>query len=66
MDITVNGEKMECRVGSSVMDLLNDLEIDINRVAVELNYNIIPKSQLMEKKVENNDNFEIVTFVGGG
>ena len=66
MDITVNGEKIECCDGSSVMDLLKDLEIDISRVAVELNHNIIPKAQLMEKKVENNDNFEIVTFVGGG
>ncbi len=66
MDITVNGEKMECRDGLSVMDLLKDLKIDINRVAVELNYNIIPKAQLVEKRVGNNDNFEIVTFVGGG
>ncbi len=66
MNITVNGEKIDCRDDATVMDLLKDLEIDINRVAVELNYNIIPKAQLMEKKVEENDNLEIVTFVGGG
>ncbi len=66
MRITVNGEKKECPTGTSLSELLNNLDIDERHVAVELNLKIVPRSQFSEKLLTENDTLEIVTFVGGG
>ena len=66
MQINVNGEKKECPTGTSVSRLLESLNIDNRYVAVELNLKIIPRTQFSEKMLQENDNIEIVTFVGGG
>ena len=66
MQINVNGEKKECPAGISVSELLESLDIDKRYVAVELNLKVVPRTQLSEKKLQENDSLEIVTFVGGG
>ncbi len=66
IQINVNGEKKECPTGTSVSELLESLDIDKRYVAVEVNLKVVPRTQLSEKKLQENDNLEIVTFVGGG
>ncbi len=66
MQITVNGEKKECTTGTSISELLESLDIDKRYVAVEVNLKVVPRTQLSEKKLQENDSLEIVTFVGGG
>ncbi|MFQ5963214.1 MAG: sulfur carrier protein ThiS [Candidatus Scalinduaceae bacterium] len=66
MQVTVNGKKRGFPGGISVSELLDSLSIDKRYVAVELNLNIVPRKQFSEKKLWENDNLEIVTFVGGG
>ncbi len=66
MQINVNGEKKECPIGTSVSELLESLDIDKRYVAVEVNLKVLPRSQFSEKKLQENDSLEIVTFVGGG
>ncbi|MFQ5713918.1 MAG: sulfur carrier protein ThiS [Candidatus Scalinduaceae bacterium] len=66
IQINVNGEKKECPTGTSVSELLESLDIDKRYVAVEVNLKVIPRTQLSEKKLQENDSLEIVTFVGGG
>ncbi len=66
MQINVNGENKECPAGSSVSKLLESLDIDNRYIAVELNHKIVPRTQFSEKLLQENDNLEIVTFVGGG
>ena len=66
MQINVNGEKKECPTETSVSRLLESLDIDNRYVAVELNLKIVPRTQFSEKMLQENDNIEIVTFVGGG
>ncbi len=66
IQINVNGEKKECPAGTSVSELLESLGIDKRYVAVEVNLKVVPRTQLSEKKLQENDSLEIVTFVGGG
>lgn len=62
--ITVNGEKMN--FSGTVSQLLEVLEYNEKRVAVELNYNIVSKSKYGNTEISDGDTIEIVSFVGGG
>jgi thiamine biosynthesis protein ThiS len=64
--ITVNGEHRRVPKGISVAELALDLGLEPTRVAVERNLEIVPRSTLAEVRIEDGDDFEIVTFVGGG
>ena len=64
--ITVNGEHRRVAKGISVADLALELGLEPTRVAVERNLEIVPRSTLAEVRVEDGDDYEIVTFVGGG
>jgi thiamine biosynthesis protein ThiS len=64
--ITVNGEHRRVPQGISVAELALELGLEPSKVAVERNLEIVPRSTLGEVKVEDGDDFEIVTFVGGG
>ncbi len=66
MNLVVNGENKIAKEGSSVNDLILSFSIKPEAVVVELNYTIISKD-LWDKTILNeNDNIEIVRFVGGG
>jgi len=64
--ITVNGQHRRVPAGVTVADLALELGLEPTKVAVERNLEIVPRSTLAEVKVEDGDDFEIVTFVGGG
>lgn len=64
--IRVNGEHRRVPKGISVADLARELGLEPTRVAVERNLEIVPRSTLAAVAVEDGDDFEIVTFVGGG
>ncbi len=64
--ITVNGEHRRVPLGIRIAYLALELGLEPTRVAVERNMEIVPRSTLAEVKVEDGDDFEIVTFVGGG
>ena len=64
--ITVNGEPREIAAGSPVASMLQQLGIDHERVAVELNRAIVRKPDWPFTLVPENAQVEIVEFVGGG
>jgi thiazole synthase len=66
LSIRVNGAHRRVPAGSSVADLALELGLEPTRVAVERNLEIVPRSTLGEVKIEDGDDYEIVTFVGGG
>ena len=66
LSIRVNGGHRRVPAGISVADLALELGLEPTRVAVERNLEIVPRSTLGEVKVEDGDEYEIVTFVGGG
>ena len=64
--IKIKGEIIENIEGKNIADYLTESGYDINRVAVELNGDILPKSQYKNTILNNGDSIEIVSFVGGG
>jgi len=64
--ITVNGQHRRVPKGMTVAELALELGLEPTRVAVERNLEIVPRSTLPQVEVEDGDDFEIVTFVGGG
>jgi thiamine biosynthesis protein ThiS len=66
MFVTVNGESTEMRDGGCVADLLAQLQIRLEAVAVELNLDIIPKAEYNTRVLKPGDRIEVVQFVGGG
>jgi thiamine biosynthesis protein ThiS len=66
MVITLNGDKHELAAPLSVSALLQQLEIDARRVAVELNLAVVKKAAYDSSVIKDGDEIEIVNFVGGG
>lgn len=66
MKIKVNGEVHEVPESLTVEALLARLSLPSARVAIERNLDILPRAQWPSTKVEPNDSYEIVHFVGGG
>ncbi|MFT6558711.1 sulfur carrier protein ThiS [Sneathiella sp.] len=66
MNLTINGEKRVYDRSLSIDELLNDLELDGQKVALERNLEIVPKSSYSTTMLEEGDKLEIVHFIGGG
>ena len=66
MQIILNGESVVTPDGASVEQLLHQLGISRERVAVELNADIVPKANYERQLLADGDTIEIVHFVGGG
>ena len=66
MQVLLNGTPAEIKEGSTIADLLEQLQIGRERVAVEVNLEIVPKSAYDSHILATEDKIEIVHFVGGG
>ena len=66
MQITLNGEKKEIPGDLTVRALLEHLDIKPERVAVEINEEIVRKATYGEVPVREHDRVEVVQFMGGG
>jgi sulfur carrier protein len=66
MHIVVNGEHKDCPEALSLAELIAQLGMKGDRVAVELNREIVPRAQWFDTELHEGDRLEIVHFVGGG
>lgn len=66
MDLIVNGEVKKVPSPLNVEGLLNFLELDSVKIAVELNLEIVSRSTYAQTDLKDQDRLEIVHFVGGG
>jgi sulfur carrier protein len=66
MTITLNGEKKEVPDGMTVTGLLEFLNIQRQRVAVELNLEIVKKDKFDMTALKEGDSLEVVSFMAGG
>ena len=65
MKLIVNGEEKQVDV-QTVRELLVELGLGSQPVAVEVNRQVVPKRQHEEKQLADGDVIELVTLVGGG
>jgi thiazole synthase len=66
LSITVNGEHKRVAAGLTIAQLASELGLVPEKVAVERNMEVVPRSTLADVLVEDGDDYEIVHFVGGG
>ncbi len=66
MHITVNGENRSMEPGARLEQLLQSLGLEGKRIAVEVNRDIVPRSEYSSFELSENDTIEIVNAIGGG
>ena len=66
MQIYVNGELKELPGTSSLAELVTQLELPAARIAIELNREVVRRSEWGSTMLKDEDRIEIVHFVGGG
>ncbi len=66
MKLTINGEERSLENVSSLTSLLQNLGLKADRVAVELNREIVARGAWDATSLKDGDRVEIVQFVGGG
>jgi len=66
IEITINGETRQITPGSTVTDLIAQLDLPPQRLAIEHNLLILARSLWPETRLRPGDRLEIVHFVGGG
>ena len=66
MIVTVNGEELEVKSSTTAEHLISQLNYQDQRIALEINEAIIPKSRHAEFALSANDKIEIIKAVGGG
>lgn len=66
MQITVNGESSELPAGTTVARLIETLNMQPKFVAVERNRELIPRGEHQNCVLQEHDEVEVVTLVGGG
>ena len=64
--IKINGKIKSIIQDSNLSLVLKNLKIPLNKVAIELNEEIIDKKKINKIKLNNNDKIEVVHFIGGG
>ena len=66
MKVQINGEERELAEGLTLAALLEQLGMKADRVAVELNREIVRREAWAQTRLKTGDRLEIVQFVGGG
>lgn len=66
MRIFINGESREFSGSPSLAELITELDLPAARIAVELNRNVVRRSDWDGTILRDDDRVEIVHFVGGG
>lgn len=62
----INGKEMNFHDSITVLDLLKELDLNEDKVVIEVNLEILPKSQYSNKILNKDDRIEIISLVGGG
>ncbi len=64
--IKLNGKHITIQDKITLLDLVKKTKVSVNKVAIELNKEIVNKKSLDKIKIKRKDEIEIVHFIGGG
>tara|TARA_Y100001949_G_scaffold13563_1_gene9951 strand:+ start:180 stop:398 length:219 start_codon:yes stop_codon:yes gene_type:complete len=64
--IKLNGKYITIQDKITLLNLVKKTKVSVNKVAIELNKEIVNKKSLDKIKIKRNDEIEIVHFIGGG
>jgi thiamine biosynthesis protein ThiS len=66
MKVFVNDEEKDLKSAISLAALITELELPVARIAIELNREVVRRSDWERTMLKDDDRIEIVHFVGGG
>ena len=66
MQITLNGEIRALNPDTRLSDLIAELNLANKRIAIEVNTEIVPRSNFHNHELQEGDRIEIVHAIGGG
>ena len=66
MKVFVNGDEQDLSDGTSLIELIEQLDLPAARIAIELNREVVRRSDWGSTMLKDEDRIEIVHFVGGG
>jgi thiamine biosynthesis protein ThiS len=64
--VYLNGDSKDLAESSTLLDLVNELNLPSARIAIELNRSVVRRREWENTTLNENDRIEIVHFVGGG
>jgi sulfur carrier protein len=65
-ELIINGKKIDLPTGISITELLRQLNLDRDKIVIEVNFKLISKDQYASTLLKQDDQVEIISFVGGG
>lgn len=66
MLVKINGQEQQLNREISLVEFLQAKQVNLDAVVVEYNFEIVPKEKWAEIYLKENDNLEVLHFVGGG
>ncbi|MGB1951434.1 MAG: sulfur carrier protein ThiS [Marinobacter sp.] len=66
MQVQVNGDGVELPAQATIADLIKHMALTGKRLAVEVNEDIVPRSQHPDFRLNDGDRVEVVHAIGGG
>jgi sulfur carrier protein len=64
--ITVNGRSVELNESMTIEHMLDSVDVPPNYLAVEVNAEVVPREEYTTHAIQDGDQIELVTLVGGG
>ncbi len=66
MLVHINGETQQIPDGITIADLIEEMQLGNRRLAIEINGEILPRSEYARRTLHTDDKLEIVHAIGGG
>jgi len=66
MQIYLNGEEQQISEDTTMSELLQTLDLGEERFAVEVNEELVPRSNFDQHRLQSGDRVEVVQAIGGG
>ena len=66
IQIYINGKKKNINSNYNLINIIEEYSLKKKLIAIEINQEVIPKSNYITKKINKNDRIEILELIGGG